>query len=885
MLVGGIVFLLCAGMFAVVLSLVSDARESSELLQVSNDRTAAADRTLALVVDMETGLRGFVVTRDESFLQPHTHAIAALPGAHRDLLAATEGDPQQAATARDLVEVSNGYLGWQTEQRGRAERDPESAAGVIATGAGKRQVDQMRVLVRTLVQREERAARAERERLDGATDRAVTLATLGLLGIPLLLAGVVYASARRVSHPLQRLARAARRVQRGDFDTRVDETGSAEVAELAHAFNAMAGSLAEARERLEVHNAELEAQGVELTTTVRELELEQARIQTFHDVVSAFTSEVDLDRLSPLLLRKLRAAAGARGGALYVADPIAPEHGLVLRETAALTRDELPERLTPDAVTDRLERHLLLPLASSGRPVGAITLLDPISNDLSTLQRMADAAAVALSNALALEAARHAADINRAVLETAHDAYVAVDGDRRITAWTPQAEALFGYSEREARGRLVDELLVPERWRDAYRREHAALLASGTETRRFEIPAVRRDGRRLQIEISVSPLKVGDQWQINGFVRDIGERVAYERSREAQRAVSQALAEAGAGEEVVPRILEALGRTLHWPVAVHWVPDPLTGAMRRAAEWRDPAYAGEELPVSITLPISGGPTGFGAFEFWQRRRVAVDADLQQALDAIGKLVAEVLERRRAEAEAERLKNEFFALVSHELRTPLTSIIGYLELVLEDEAGEVPEEQRAFLNVIERNARRLLRLVGDLLFVAQVEAGTLSLERREVDLVAVVQEAVAAARPRAEQAGVELVSETQALPPLDGDPDRLSQVVDNLVANAIKFTPAGGKVSVRALQRDGSAVIMVTDTGVGIPADEHDRLFERFYRATSATEAEVQGIGLGLSIVRAIAHGHGGEVSLQSTPGSGTTFIVELPIPIHEVTRR
>lgn len=883
MLAGGIAFLLCAGTFAVVLSLVNGARDASTALRAANDRTTAVNRVLALVVDMETGLRGYVVSGNEAFLDNYRDAAAAIPAAQRRLLDATAGDPDQAATARELVAAGDAYRQWQREQLARAERDTDAAAQVIASGAGKRQVDHMRRLVAELVTRQHQVAVSEREELDGATSRAITLATIGLLGVPLLLAALIYVSATRVSHPIQRLGRAARRVEGGDLETRVEETGTREVADLAHSFNAMAASLAQAREELEVHNAELEAQGAELETTVNELELEKARIQTFHDVVSAFTSEVELDRLAPLLLSKLRTAAGARGGALYVADPIAPERGLTLRETSALDPDSLPECLTPDAVMDRLQRHLLLPLASSGRPVGAVTLLDPISNDLGPLQRMADAAAVALSNALALERARHAAEVNRGVLETAHDAYVAVDGDRRIAAWTPQAEALFGYTEQEARGQLVDELLVPERWRPAYIREHEALLTSRTETRRFEIPALRRDGRRLQIEVSGSPLKVGDQWQINGFIRDIGERVAHERAREAQRAVSQALAETAASEDVVPRILEALGRTLHWPVGVHWMPEPPNGGKRRAAEWRDPGFPAEaELPVSISIPISDG---LGVFEFWQRRRVALDPDLTEALDAIGKLVAEVLERRRAEAEAERLKNEFFALVSHELRTPLTSIIGYLELVLEEEAGEVPDEQRKFLKVIERNARRLQRLVSDLLFVAQVEAGTLSLDLREVDLEAVVFEAVEASRPRAQRAGVELRAEIEPVPGLDGDPDRLFQVVDNLVTNAVKFTPAGGQVVVGLGQHNGSAVITVTDTGVGIAESDQDRLFERFYRAQSATDAAVQGIGLGLSIVRAIAHGHKGEVSCRSELGSGTTFTVELPIPIHEVTRR
>ncbi len=189
---------------------------------------------------------------------------------------------------------------------------------------------------------------------------------------------------------------------------------------------------------------------------------------------------------------------------------------------------------------------------------------------------------------------------------------------------------------------------------------------------------------------------------------------------------------------------------------------------------RSTASDAQELPLApvaraaglrsaLALAITCGPQGLGVLEFWQRRATPPERELQEALQAIAGLVAEVLERRRAEADAERLKDEFFALVSHELRTPLTSIIGYLELLLEGEAGEISGDQRRFLGVIERNARRLLRLVGDLLFAAQVEAGTLSLAHEPVDLEAVVCEAVEAGRPRAEQAKVALTADTEPVP--------------------------------------------------------------------------------------------------------------------------
>jgi len=226
-------------------------------------------------------------------------------------------------------------------------------------------------------------------------------------------------------------------------------------------------------------------------------------------------------------------------------------------------------------------------------------------------------------------------------------------------------------------------------------------------------------------------------------------------------------------------------------------------------------------------------------------------------------------------EGERLKDEFFALVSHELRTPLTSIIGYLELVLDDEET-LSDDARRFLEVVERNAKRLLRLVGDMLFVAQVEAGRLSLESTAVDFDKVAAEAVEAARPAAERAGVALSLSAETVRPLLGDRDRFGQMIDNLISNALKFTPDGGRVEVTLTDRGDHACLEVADTGMGIPDAEQQRLFERFFRASSATSRAVPGAGLGLTIVKTIVEAHGGSVGLTSTEHEGTTVRVELP---------
>jgi signal transduction histidine kinase len=236
----------------------------------------------------------------------------------------------------------------------------------------------------------------------------------------------------------------------------------------------------------------------------------------------------------------------------------------------------------------------------------------------------------------------------------------------------------------------------------------------------------------------------------------------------------------------------------------------------------------------------------------------------------------VLRDVTAERDSERLKDEVLALVSHELRTPLTSVVGYLDLVLDGDE-ELPPDARRFLEVVDRNARRLLRLVGDLLFVAQAEAGRMELARGEVDLGAIASDAVEAARPEAERRGATLVLEAEPVRPFLGDRDRCIQVLDNLVSNAVKFAGDGGHIQVTVAERGQSAVLEVADDGPGIPVEEQDRVFERFARASNAQDVAVAGAGLGLTVVKAIVEGHGGTVAVLGAPGVGTTMQVTLPL--------
>jgi signal transduction histidine kinase len=227
-------------------------------------------------------------------------------------------------------------------------------------------------------------------------------------------------------------------------------------------------------------------------------------------------------------------------------------------------------------------------------------------------------------------------------------------------------------------------------------------------------------------------------------------------------------------------------------------------------------------------------------------------------------------------EADKLKDEFVALISHDLRTPLTSIIGYVELSLEDVEPPLDDERRGYLQIVSRSSERLLRLVDDLLFVARLQAGRLILERTDLDLCTIAAQAAQEARPRAEAKQLELEFIGGSPVMIDGDKGRLFQLLDNLISNAIKFTPEGGRVEVRVAPSDGMAVLEVRDTGIGLGPDEAELVFDRFFRSSRVVAQQVPGTGLGLFIARAIVGAHAGTIAASTRDGGGTTFHVELP---------
>ena len=225
---------------------------------------------------------------------------------------------------------------------------------------------------------------------------------------------------------------------------------------------------------------------------------------------------------------------------------------------------------------------------------------------------------------------------------------------------------------------------------------------------------------------------------------------------------------------------------------------------------------------------------------------------------------------------ERVRKDFVANVSHELRTPLTSIKGYIEALI-DGGKDDPQKCAEFLGIIEKHADQLNALLSDLLQLSTIESGQYQWRRGTVSISDLIGKAVHLLRPLAEKKRQAIVvAPAEGVGPVTGDADKLTEVLINLIDNAIKYTPEGGRITVETGQKGNAVEIAVGDTGIGIPSKEIPRIFERFYRVDRARSREMGGTGLGLAIVKHIVEAHGGKVAVESQMGKGSRFIVTLP---------
>jgi PAS domain S-box-containing protein len=238
----------------------------------------------------------------------------------------------------------------------------------------------------------------------------------------------------------------------------------------------------------------------------------------------------------------------------------------------------------------------------------------------------------------------------------------------------------------------------------------------------------------------------------------------------------------------------------------------------------------------------------------------------------------------AEVEADRAKTEFVSMVSHELRTPMTSIKGYTDLMLMESVGSLSDGQEKFLSIVRNNVDRLTMLVDDLLDISRIESGRLELAPQPISLQAAVDRVVASIEARAKEKGVLLRSQLPSdLPMVHADPDRVAQVLTNLVGNAYQYTPSGGEIVVSAQARDGEVHVAVQDTGIGISPEDREKIFDRFFRADSPEVQQTSGTGLGLPIVKSLVEMQGGRIWVESELGEGSCFTFTLPTAVSAAT--
>jgi signal transduction histidine kinase len=255
-----------------------------------------------------------------------------------------------------------------------------------------------------------------------------------------------------------------------------------------------------------------------------------------------------------------------------------------------------------------------------------------------------------------------------------------------------------------------------------------------------------------------------------------------------------------------------------------------------------------------------------------------DVTGRRSLEAALRAANDELNRRNEQVErASRMKTDFLAGMSHELRTPLNSIIGFSEILQDGKAGPVNEQQREFLGDVLDGARRLLQLISDLLDLSKIEAGKLAMRLDRVDLGGLLQRTAAQLRPLAARRSIRV--ELEHDPATDGvwaDPDRLQQILQNFASNAFKFSGEGSTVRIRTRQQGAEYRLEVQDQGIGISAQDQERLFADFVQLDAGEAREHQGTGLGLALCRRIAEAHGGRVGVVSAPGQGSLFFAQMP---------
>ena len=468
-----------------------------------------------------------------------------------------------------------------------------------------------------------------------------------------------------------------------------------------------------------------------------------------------------------------------------------------------------------------------------------------------------------------------------ALVDSLEDAIICTSLDGVIEFWNRAAERLFGYGAEEAVGRPIGFISPPGYESDD---EVMRRARQGERVDSYVTARVGKNGEPIEILLSASPI-AAPGGEIVGLC--LAARNWTDRSSAEREALRLAAIVDSSDDAIVSKDLHGIVRS--WNRAAElmfgYTADEIVG--KSITTIIPPDRLPEEdfvlSQVRKAIPIEH-------FETVRRRKDGSLIDISLTVSPIkgkdgqvigvSKIARDISERKRLLAELEessRLKDEFLATLSHELRTPLNALMGYAQMLREGTIGE--QGQGRALELIDRNARALVRLVSDVFDISTIVAGKARLKLEACDLRPVLEASIDVVRPALGAKRLSIVRDLESGPAtVLGDADRLQQVFWNLLANAVKFTPEGGRITLRLRKHDGTVRVSVCDTGAGISPDFLPYLFQRFRQANQRVDREFAGLGLGLALVRHFVELHGGTVQAASAgPGQGSTFDVSLPL--------
>ena len=496
----------------------------------------------------------------------------------------------------------------------------------------------------------------------------------------------------------------------------------------------------------------------------------------------------------------------------------------------------------------------------------------------------------------------------RQILETANDAFIAIDARGAIIDWNPTAETLFGWPRDEALGRELADTIIPQGHRDAHRRGLERFLSSGEAAvmgKSLELSALHRDGREFPIELTISPLETEDGYTFNAFLRDISERRQAQDERQRDRRLLADLLDSAPDGVVIAdahgqiTLVNEQAERLFGYDRAELIGAPIEKLLPQSVHQRHVAHRARYLDAPGTRPM-----GFGLDLAGRRKdgtEFPVDISLSTTSTREGTLatafVRDITERKRTQdeltvvhekaLEASRLKSEFVANMSHEIRTPLNGVIGMSGLLLDT---ELSAEQREYAEAVRTSGDALMTVIEDILYFSKIEAGKLELDNDAFDVRELVEDASAMLAATANEKNLELITwiDDGVADVMSGDGPRVRQVLVNLLTNAVKFTPAGNVV-VHVSEQPGSSGrsrlrFEVSDTGIGIDGSALDRIFESFSQADNSTTRRYGGTGLGLAISKRLVDLMAGEIGVESELGQGSRFWFEVTVDVMQTRK-